>query len=178
MARRAILLVAGIAAMASTARASGLDEMLLRHRCDVMERLDGIRASQDLRNGKDRFIVVSPLIDPGTFSQCIFFDQDRQMICEVASGFYLTKPDQPRVRLVSPAGVEALGRLGFSTDDSKGNFRLEIATPDSKAHTKVADLMISALFVAFGIKSTMPLDFYAPLAGGADGGSGRCRTIG
>jgi hypothetical protein len=43
------------------------------------------------------------------------------LLCEASSGYYHNRSDQPRTFYLSPAAIAALGRLGFSTDDSAGN---------------------------------------------------------
>ncbi len=45
--------------------------------------------------------------------------------CEASSGYYYNKEGTPRTFFLPREAIAALGRLGFSTDDSQGNFRYE-----------------------------------------------------
>ncbi len=48
--------------------------------------------------------------------------------------------------------MAAVKRLGFTTDDSSGNFNRYIDTKSAKDFPAVADLMLSALHDVFGVR--------------------------
>lgn len=160
---------------ASAARADELQALIEKRICDVVERLDLIRASPMRIDGKNRYLIVSPAYDPGKYVQCIFVDRDSRMRCEVASGFYLSKPGSPRQHLLSKDRIDAIARLGFSTDQSAGNLRREIATPSARAHTEAGTLIISALHAAFAVSQSTELEFKASKM--PDQAFARCRSI-
>ena len=85
------------------------------------------------------------------------------MLCEASSGFYDTAPPEPRSHL--PAGaVAALGRLGFSTDDSAGNFQIWFDVPDPPDFDRIADFTLKTLHDAYDARAGVQLAFNAPLA--------------
>jgi hypothetical protein len=86
------------------------------------------------------------------------------MLCEASSGFYYDKEGAPRTFFHPPEVPQALGRLGFSTDDTKGNYRMEFevgARPDFNA---IADLILRALHDGYGARAHTRLRFNAPFA--------------
>ena len=90
-----------------------------------------------------------------------------RILCEASSGYYYNKDGAPRTFYLPRDAIAALGKLGFSTDDSKGNFRYEAgigAPPDLNA---IADLMLTALHDAYGARAGGTLQFNAPFAHGA-----------
>jgi hypothetical protein len=86
------------------------------------------------------------------------------MLCETASGYFLNSPDEPRTMRLSAAAIDALGRLGFSNDDSKGNFRIDLDVAERPDFDAIAELMLSALHDAFGAGPNTKLRFHAPYA--------------
>jgi len=84
------------------------------------------------------------------------------MYCEAASGFYEHAPGAPPSSFVSPRAREALGTLGFSTDDSKGNFALETDVAGAGDYGRVADLMLEALYSAYGARARSVIEVHAP----------------
>jgi hypothetical protein len=170
-------LVCSLAAFltAAAARAETLEKLIDERICDVVERLDLIRASPGRTDGLNRYLIVSPKDDPNQYVQCKFVDRDRRMRCEVASGFYLSKAEAPRRYFLSPDRIDAIARLGFSTDGSAGNFQREIATPDARAHTNAGKLILTALHAAFSIRQSTPLEFTTSIL--FDKSFARCRSI-
>jgi hypothetical protein len=63
-----------------------------------------------------------------------------------------------------PDAIGALGRLGFSTDDSNGNFEIEFDVADPPNFNAIADLMLKALYDGFGARAGTELAFEAPYA--------------
>ncbi len=80
--------------------------------------------------------------------------------------FYDQKPDQARRFRVTPEALAALAKLGFSTDDSKGNYQrmIDIASPDDFG--AVADVILSALYETYGARTDSKIEWQAPLAPG------------
>jgi hypothetical protein len=80
-----------------------------------------------------------------------------------SSGFYFTKPDEPRQLRVKPRKEKILGRLGFSTDGTEGNYQrmIELGTPPDLL--KVADLMLTTLYEVYGAQAGIALEMKAPL---------------
>jgi hypothetical protein len=60
------------------------------------------------------------------------------MFCEAASGFYDNVASEPRTRHLPASVIAALGRLGFLTDDSEGNFQIgfEVKEPPFQRHRR------------------------------------------
>src|SRR5262249_49174338 len=87
-----------------------------------------------------------------------------KILCEAASGFYYSKPGEPRTMRLSPEAVAALGQLGFSTDDSAGNFSIEFAVANPPDFNAIADFMLKALHDGYGARAETKLRFSAPFA--------------
>jgi hypothetical protein len=162
---------AGLAAWAmllSTATASAqtgtLRALLAEYRCPVVDRLDRIYDHPKPTDFLDRFLAVTLQAHPHGYVQCMFIANRTRILCEASSGYYYNKDGAPRTFFLPPQAVAALGRLGFSTDDSKGNFRYEAgigAPPDLNA---VADLILTALHDGYGARAGETLRFNAPFA--------------
>jgi hypothetical protein len=86
------------------------------------------------------------------------------MLCEASSGYYDSKPDQPRVYRLPAASITALGSLGFSTDDSAGNFQIWFDVPDPPDLNRIADFILKALHDGYGVRAGGKLEFNAPAA--------------
>lgn len=146
----------------SAAHAQDADQLrafLASYHCEIVGRLGQIHASTDK---KARYIVLSDMSQPEHYVQCLFIEGDRRMLCEVASGFYRAKQGEDRVKLVSPQGLSALERLGFSTDDSEGNFQAFASTATTAELSAVADLMLTALYRGYGKRQPPRLKINAP----------------
>jgi hypothetical protein len=81
-----------------------------------------------------------------------------------ASGFYDNVASEPRTRHLPASAIAALGRLGFSTDDSEGNFRIGFEVKEPPDFNAVADLILQALHDAFDARAGVTLLIEAPLA--------------
>jgi hypothetical protein len=162
---------AGLAAGAmllSTATASAqtgtLRALLAEYRCPVVDRLDRIYDHPKPTDYLDRFLAVTLHAHPHGYVQCMFIANRTRILCEASSGYHYNKDGAPRTFFLSPQAIAALGKLGFSTDDSKGNFRYEAgigAPPDLNA---VADLILTALHDGYGARAGETLRFNAPFA--------------
>ena len=123
--------------------------------CRIFVSLQTIRAYP--LTDKDRYLVV----DAGRrgYVQCMFFDDDRNILCEVASGFY----DKPGVQYAAPGKLPALAALGFSTDASAGNYRQEIPVSGTDSLAGVADTMVHVFYEVYGATVRNRFRFRAPL---------------
>ena len=141
---------------------SELDQFLLDYRCAVLERLAYIHTHGDVA-GPHRFLVVAIENFSQRYVQCLFQDNDSKILCEASSGFYFTKPDEPRRLRFKPDKEKILEKLGFSTDGSEGNYQrmMELGNPPNLL--KVADLMLTALFEVYGAREGIALEMTAPL---------------
>lgn len=151
--------------------ADHLRAFLASYRCEIVGRLGQIRASLD---NKARYIILSDESRPEHYVQCLFIDGDKRMMCEAASGFYRTKPGEERVKLVSPQGLSALKRLGFSGEDTEGNFQAFAKTATTADLPTVADLMLTALYRGYEKREPPRLKIDAPQGPGGRGLQTRC----
>lgn len=166
--RTAVLAAALLApATVSAADATGtLRELLVRYRCAVVDRLELIYeayAAGSPSDVQDTFLIIYFPERQHDYVQCVF-DAPTKMYCEAASGFYDDVPSVPRSRHLPPAAIAALGRLGFSTDDSAGNFEMSFDAGDPPDFNRVADLMLRAMHDGYGARADMELAFNAPYA--------------
>jgi hypothetical protein len=151
------------AATASAQEPTPLGRFLEQYRCPVVDRLERIYAMGDPKKHPDEYLIIDIPPHPETYVQCLFYAEGK-LYCEAASGYFLNAPNEQRTMRLPGAAVEALGRLGFSTDDSNGNFRLDIDIPDPPDFTAIADLMLRALHDAYGAEAETELRFNAPYA--------------
>lgn len=172
----AILLasLAGIVPSHSDDRA-GLLRFLEANRCLIMERLDIIHAASGT-GAANPYIVVSLAGEPQSYVQCLFLG-DGSMLCEASSGYYAQLPGEPRKFQATPAALAALERLGFSTDDSVGNFQRLVDVNSPADVAPAADLILSALYFGYHAWPDTPLEIEAPLAPVAPAQS-RCALMG
>jgi len=143
--------------------ADSFRDLLIQYRCPVVDRLERIYEASDPSDSQNDFIIIDFAARPQDYVQCVF-DTRTKMLCEAASGFYFSKPDQPRLYRLPGQAVAALGRLGFSTDDSAGNFRIEFDIANPPDLNAIADFMLKALHDGYGARANMTLRFNAPLA--------------
>jgi hypothetical protein len=151
------------ASPAAAASASDLTAFLAAYRCELVERLRMIHAdpAPDARH-----LIIYLLDAPRAYVQCLFVENDSKILCEAESEFYRQKAGEPRRFRITPQSLAALARLGFSTDDSKGNYRRIIDLTGAGDFTVVADLLLSALYQGYGARLDSRLEWEAPLAPG------------
>ncbi len=140
-----------------------LRDLFVQYRCPVVDRLEQIYRAADANDPQNWFLIVEFAAKPSDYVQCVF-DTKTRMLCEAASGFYDEVASKPRTRWLPKDAVAALGRLGFSTDDSEGNFQIWFdvaARPDFGA---IAEFILSALHDGFAARANDALQFQAPLA--------------
>ena len=156
-------LLASAVAMAQDV--NSYQQLLGRYLCPVVDRLERIHAMGDPALHSDEYLIVAIDGRDETYVQCLFYLADglEKIMCEAASGFYLTKPGQPRTVHLPADAIAALARLGFSTDDSKGNFRIDVDAdpPDFRA---IGELILKALHDAYGARAESKLLLVAPYA--------------
>jgi hypothetical protein len=158
------ILVFLLSATIAAAQTGTLRALLAEYRCPVVDRLDRIFEHPKPTDFLDRFLAVTLVPHPHGYVQCMFIANRTRILCEASSGYYYNKDGAPRTFFLPGEAVAALGRLGFSTDDSRGNFRYEAgigAPPDFNA---IADLMLTALHDAYGARADQTLRFNAPFA--------------
>src|SRR6266545_706778 len=162
-------------ATAALAQSSELRMFLATYRCAVVERLELIYQHPAPR---DRFLALALSNGPRGYVQCIFLEDNTKMLCEAESGYYADLPGRPRSFRVTPQGLAALARLGFSTEDWDGNHQLmmDIRGPDDFA--AVADTILSALYDAYGARLGSHMHWTSPLAQQPNAASSRCTPIG
>lgn len=162
--KAAFALAAGLFASAADGRERDrLGAFLSTYHCEIVGRLGQIHASSEKAS---RYIILSDASRPEHYVQCLFIEDDARMLCEVASGFYLTRPEESRIKIVSPQGLSALERLGFSGDDAKGNFQTFVRTATAVDFPTVADLMLTALYRGYEKREPPRLKIDAPLGPG------------
>jgi hypothetical protein len=149
----------------------GLAALYARYRCPIEDKLRRIYDSGDPAVERDRFLIIEVDIKKQAYVQCVFHDHELKILCEVASGFYF---DDPRTFYLPPDNIAALGRLGFSTDDSKGNFVLDADVGRKPDFGAIAEGMLNALFYGFDADAATDLNFIAPYAPGV---TSACKSL-
>jgi hypothetical protein len=166
MLARAVLVTAALL-MPAVARAEDaamtFRELLIQYRCPVVDRLQRIYEAAGPADDQDRFLIIDFPDRPQDYVQCVF-DSRTRMLCEASSGFFYDPPDRPRTYRLPADAIAALGRLGFSTDDSAGNFQIWFDVADPPDFNAIADFMLKALHDGYGARADMKLDFNAPFA--------------
>jgi hypothetical protein len=150
-----------------------MERLLGQYRCPVVDRLERIYAAGDPKKHPNEYLIIDIPPHPETYVQCVFYAQ-RKVYCEAASGYFLDTPDKPRTMRLPASAVDALGRLGFSTDDSKGNFSLDLDIAEPPDFNAIAELMLRALHDAYGAEADTRLRFHAPYARRA---AGKCEPV-
>jgi hypothetical protein len=162
--RRALLAAACGAPIVATAHPTDtFHDLLVQYRCPVVDRLEQIYAATGSSDPQNWFLIVDFAARSNDYVQCVF-DTKTRMLCEAASGFYDDVATQPRTRWLSKDAVAALGSLGFSTNDSAGNFQIWFDVPDPPDFNRIADFILKALHDGFGARANDDLEFNAPLA--------------
>jgi hypothetical protein len=156
--------VLGVPTFGAEQLSKSLRDLLMQYRCPVVDRLDRIYEAGDHASHRDRFLALTAPEHPHGYVQCILFERRTKMLCEASSGFYYDKANGPRTFRLAPDAVAALGQLGFSTDDSQGNFRIEFDVASPPDLNAVADFMLKALHDGYGARADTLLKFSAPFA--------------
>jgi hypothetical protein len=138
-------------------------DLLVQYRCPVVDRLQRIHEADGPADDQDRFLIIDFPNRPQDYVQCVF-DSRTKMLCEASSGFFYDAPDTPRTYRLPAAAIATLGRLGFSTDDSAGNFRIWFDVGNPPDFNAIADFMLKALHDGYDARADMKLRFNAPFA--------------
>lgn len=147
-------------ALASGARAeSARDAFVELYHCPVTRLVEAIHQSGDPKKENNRYIILNPGGAEQDYVQCAFFDSDRKMHCEAASYFYWKSP-RP---YLPQASIAALAKLGFSTDGSHGNYVRELASGEEGQRARIVDMLLDALYDAYGMRSSERLAVQAPM---------------
>lgn len=165
--RRFLVAAACLVCLAANAHAQGKDEQnqfIDQYKCAITERLEHLHA---LTRGRNRFLIVEMVGREQSFVQCLLSDSKppkNAMLCEAASGFYEARRNKVPFVKMPEASLAALAALGFATDDAEGNHRREIAYKGPEEFGMVAELLLRALFHAYGARLGMPITLNSPLA--------------
>ncbi len=138
-------------------------DLLVQYRRPVVDRLQQIYAAAESSDPQNWFLIVYFAAPSNDYVQCVF-DTRTRMLCEASSGFYDNVATEPRTRWLPAEAIAALGRLGFSTDDSAGNFQIWFDVPDPPDFNRIADFILRALHDGYGARANDHLEFNAPLA--------------
>ena len=132
------------------------DALLAIYLCPIADYLAEITRKPMTPHG--RFLIVWAKDRDEYYVQCMFFDDDRQIRCEGASGYYY-----PEIKgYVTAAKSEILAELGFSTDALAGNFARELRVDDLGTRA-IAKLIIELLARVYDLGASDNLEYYAPL---------------
>jgi hypothetical protein len=146
--RRVALVVAGLLAASPTfaqQMSDTLRALLIEYRCQIVDRLERIYEFGDHSSHRDRYIAVTVPEHRHGYVQCMFVERRTQVLCEASSGFYYDKEGEPRTFRHPPEVPAALGRLGFSTDDTQGNYQMLFEVGKRPDFNAIADLILKSL---------------------------------
>lgn len=154
-----------VSAVAVAQDVNSYQQLLGRYLCPVVERLERIHAMGDPALHSNEYLIVAIDGRDETYVQCLFYraDKSEKIMCEAASGFYLAKPGERRTAHLAAGAIAALARLGFSTDDSQGNFRIDLNADPPDFHA-IGELILKALHDAYGARVESKLLLIAPYA--------------
>ncbi|MFG1410559.1 hypothetical protein V5G24_05540 [Xanthobacter sp. VTT E-85241] len=145
----------------SAMAADGRAKFIAENHCQITHRLFMTYLQ---RQKLDRFVVASVKGGNQQYVQCLLLEDNKQMLCEAASGFYGVKKGEARdeVRMSNLAILEA---AGFDTDSSEGNFqKLLVISQPTGDFDRVADLMLGLLYDIYGARRGDRLTYVAPMA--------------
>jgi len=134
-----------------------LEALRARLYCPILAYLRAIHAHAP--TPRERFLAVEWRGHDGYYVQCLFYNRDRGLICEVASGSW----QRPPAQLVPAERLPSLAALGFSTKGEKRNFqrRRRVTGPESLAET--ADTMVRAFREVYDAGANEGFTMIAPL---------------
>jgi len=147
-----------------TAETIDFKKFRAQFRCEVVNRLERIYGFGDRSKHQDRFLSITVPEHRHGYVQCMFYEGGRKLICEAASGFFLSKPEEPRLYRLSDEKIDQLRSLGFSDDDSRGNFRHYSDVESSPNFNRIADFLLAALHQGYDANAQSRLQFNAPFA--------------
>jgi hypothetical protein len=121
---------------------SDVEVFVMIHRCEVLTVLTMLYETSG--HPIDRYLILGWTPLDRDYVQCEFEPDNSAILCEASSEFYYK--DGWRV---SAEGKAALARLGFSMDDSKGNYAQSLDLEGRPNLEKTAQLMLTALYVGY-----------------------------
>lgn len=136
-----------------------LSAFLSTYQCAVADMILRIHAHPHPKDYQDRFIILSQMTNRSDYVQCAFDHEDRQALCEAASGFYAARGEAPHLE---PGARQVLARLGFSTDGSHGNFQQQLHFQSGADPDAIARLMLTALYGGYGARKGDAIEVVAP----------------
>lgn len=139
----------------------GRTKFIAENRCQITHRLFMTYLQ---RQKLDRFVVVEVKGGNQQYVQCLLLEDNKQMLCEAASGFYGVKKGEARDEVLM-SNLAILEAAGFDTDSSEGNFqKLLVISQPRGDFDRVADLMLGLLYDIYGARRGDRLTYEAPLA--------------
>ena len=133
-----------------------LNPLLLRYAAAVYAVLKTIRAHT--MTEYERYLILS-LEGSEYYVQCMFFDEDRQLHCEAASGAFhdwsLTEEQ-----------IAVLASLGYDVTKPEQNYAVEHPVTEETALRYMPVLLIETLYRVYGLTQDTPLRFQAPFVPG------------
>ena len=161
---RALALVVGWAAVANAwAREADEQAFILRYRCLVEQTLQAIKDTpMKTAEDQNRFLILYRPEHGASYVQCILHEADKQAYCEAASGYWDHPKGAPRNHFIVGKALNALVALGFSPDDSKGNFVREFAVAGPQDFPNLAEFMLAALYEGYAGRAQMRIGVEAP----------------
>lgn len=161
---RPIIVAVALAVVAGNAFANENDDRVAtlqeKFRCPIFYYLAAIHRSRS-KDEQNRYLILE-MSYPGDsryYTQCAFFDSDRQIHCEAASPYY----DERLKDYFSDGRLKALSTLGYSTVITSKNFYTERPVPDMKSLYDVAGLVVETLGRVFDMRLDDKLIYHAPL---------------
>lgn len=160
-----IALIGIILMAAPPSLASERTDFIAQHRCSVVSALDEIHRRGPVGTSHNRFLILKIHEQFQRYVQCIFFDRDRSMYCEAASGAYDMKIEAPYRYVPTSETIEALHRLGYRQEAPTENYSRTVALGSPPDVGIAADLMLGALYDAFDARAGTIIDMDAPNGG-------------
>ncbi|HEY3638748.1 MAG TPA: hypothetical protein VGK90_11405 [Rhizomicrobium sp.] len=143
-----VLALTGFSIARATAPSADIDTFESTYHCAVTASIARIHAHPHPEQ-MYRYLVLENAVTH-RYVQCLFFDSDRQMLCEAWSGWWEQKNSGPKFRSpLAPEQLAALSKLGFSMDVSHGNFQRRFRFGGVPDYEGVADLMLRALYSGY-----------------------------
>jgi hypothetical protein len=137
--------------------------LLVEYRCLVVDRLEQIYQASASADPQNVFLIVDLAGRPQDYVQCVF-DTPTRMLCEASSGYYYDAPTEPRSYRLPPSAIAALGRLGFSTDESAGNFQIWFDVAEPPDLNAIADFILKALHDGYRVRAGTTLGSSSSMA--------------
>jgi hypothetical protein len=142
------LAFAGLSAARAGAPPPDIDTFVSTYQCTVAASIAHIHAHPHPEQ-MHRYLVLENALTQ-RYVQCLFFDSDRQMLCEAWSGWWEQKNSGPKFKSpLAPQQLAALSKLGFSMDVSHGNFQRRFRFGRAPDYDGVAQLMLRALYSGY-----------------------------